>query len=73
MASKKDNIKAIVAKEVASKHGIKTNHLYKVIRGDRDNDEVLADVFDLKQAIEDTIEAYQNNKLFQAVTELVPF
>ena len=69
----RDNIRAIVAKTVAEKHGVKTNQFYKVVRGDRDNDEVLADAFDLEKAIKQTIEAYQNNNLLRAVNALVSF
>ena len=73
MTKKKDNLRAIVAKEVAEKHGIKTNHFYKVVRGDRNNDELLADAFDLEQSIKQVIVDYKNNRLLTCVNELVPF
>lgn len=73
MSKGKDNIRAIVAKSVSEKHGIKTNHFYKVVRGDRNNDELLADAFDLEQCIKQVLNDYKENRLLTAVEELVPF
>ena len=70
MAKKKDNIRAIVAKSVALKHGVRTDFFYKVVRGDREDDELLADAFDLEKAIKNTIEAYRTNRLIEAVGNL---
>ena len=69
----KDVKRTLLVKEVARKNGISKRTVERCIEGTRNNDEVVADYDDLNRAIENTIEAYQNNRLMAAVKQLVPF
>lgn len=69
----RDNKRAFLIRNVAQKHGVSKSLVEKCITGTRDNDEILADYDDLRRAVDQTIEDYQNNKLMLAVKELMPF
>ncbi len=73
MAAKKDNLKAFVVKKVVAKTGVSEETVYKVTAGDRENETVLDEYFDLKTRIEFVVDDYMNTPLLAAVNELVPF
>ena len=61
----KDNKKALIVKKLAEKHGVKPNMVYKVLAGDRNNDEILGDYLEMSEELD--------NLLLQAVKKAVPF
>ncbi len=70
MQHTRDNQKAMIVKKLAAKHNVGTNEIYKILRGDRDNDAVLADYIEMRDAIQESIEKVQRNPLMQAVRSL---
>lgn len=73
MAGEKDNLKALVVSKVVAKTGVTKDFVYKVTAGDRENETILDEFFDLKTRIEDAVDDYMNTPLMAAVKELVPF
>jgi hypothetical protein len=68
----RSGLRASIVKKVAAKHGLTKWAVYKIIRGDRQNDAVFADYMELKQIV-DNIEHLQDNPLMEAVLAAVPF
>ncbi|HMP92591.1 MAG TPA: hypothetical protein PKD90_06955 [Phnomibacter sp.] len=68
----RSGLRASLVKKVAAKHGLTKWAVYKIIRGDRQNDAVFADYMAMKE-IADNIEHLQDNPLMEAVLATVPY
>lgn len=68
----RNGLRAGIVKKVAAKYGLSKDAVYKIIRGDRQNDDVFADYMAMKE-IADNIEKIQDNPLMEAVLAAVPF
>jgi|GEM_PF-4866397 len=69
---KKDNQKAFIVKKLAAKHGLKTDMIYKILRGDRDNETILTEYMTMKEDIDEAVEKIQDNPLMKAVLNVCP-
>ena len=65
MTVSRDNRKALIVKKVAEKNRVSTNLVYKVLAGDRDNEQILSDYLTIKEEVD--------NAIVNAVKKLVPF
>lgn len=60
----RSNQKALIVKKIAERRGLTTNNIYKIIRGDVKNEDVVADYVDMN---------LEMNRLLKHVNETVPF
>lgn len=56
-------------KKIADKRGVSRNHIYKVLRGDRENEAILSDFMELQEQ-EDEL---WKRLMHKQVNDLVPF
>lgn len=73
MGVAKDAKKTLIVKEIAAKHRVSKAFVYMVVAGDKENEDILDDFFELKEGIDAEIEKIQNNPLMASVKELIPF
>lgn len=66
----RDPKKAFLVKKTAELHGVSTSLIYKILSGDRENDEIFMTYMDLKEGIDSLI---QENEMLQEVKKLLPF
>lgn len=60
-----NNLKALIVEKIAEKRGLKKNMIYKVLRGDRENEDVMDDYVSMTLSVK--------NALLQEVERVVPF
>lgn len=65
----RDNQKALLVKKLAIKHGVKTDYIYKVLSGDR-NDEV---IFEDYMKCDEAMELLLHNLLAPCLPQIISF
>lgn len=61
----RDNRRALIVEKIAEKHGLKRKTVYAILRGDRNNEDVMDDYITMSMEVE--------NLLLKAVKKAVPF
>lgn len=67
----RDGLRAFLTKEVAEKNNKSVRSVERYIEGSVDNDEVVAEVFDLKRVVLTVVDVYKKNKLHEALEALI--
>lgn len=60
-----NNLRALIVEKIAEKRGLKKNMIYKVLRGDRENEDVIDDYVSMTMNVK--------NALLKEVEGVVPF
>ncbi len=61
----RDNRRALIVEKIAEKRGLKRKTVYAILRGDRNNEDVIDDYVTMSMEVE--------NALLKAVKKVVPF
>ncbi|HCN82508.1 MAG TPA: hypothetical protein DIT07_02655 [Sphingobacteriaceae bacterium] len=65
-----DPQKTFIVKKTAELYGVSTSLIYKILSGDRENDEIFMTYMELQEGIDALI---QENEMLQEVKKLLPF
>ena len=61
----RSNLKALIVKKIAERRGLKPNTIYKILNGDRENEDVMDDYITMTLSVK--------NALLREVERVVPF
>lgn len=65
----KDNLRALIVKKVAERHGVTPAYVYMVTDGTKTNEEILLSYMELEESVKDVFD----NQLLKEVNALAPF